>query len=371
MSVTGFAIGVLGCSLSPERRIEVIQDESREARDYADRRLKKALRECRGDPVCRSARLAEHAQATDYLQTIRDHRINGELDQAHEAEEAFRKWLLDLTEPAKKLWEPLIEILRNLKKKEVKSDGTLTTSALRVLSSLDGSLQGGSDAEPLTQHEAANIAASMLTTPGSWEQAFRLQVSGSVALEVREGTETTLSDAIFSLSGIYDGELNPDETIGLTGGTVTLFGGSVLVRLSTVVGASQLRIHSNGNGFLRVAGFTEHADEWDDTDLTDVVILKIPVRLQGQSLVVSTEGNFMHADLLFNQPDNLIADYDGDGYVNSFDVTAFLADFNSSDDYADVNGDASVDQTDVDFFIQEYSRSIAWTEFWTDWSTAP
>ncbi len=372
MSVTGFAVGLLGCSLSPERRLEVIREEYRELEREAERTRIKGIRLCRGNFECEQRVQREYNEAMTILRQIRNGRIDNELRQAQDGEDAWSQWVRDLTEPAKKLWAPLIELFRKIKDKDIKTNGTLTTNAMRVLSAPDGNApQSGSDAEPLTQSEAVEIASSMLTTPGSWEQAFRLQISGNVAVEIREGIETTLTQAIFSLSGIYDGELNPGETIGLTGGTVSLFGGTVVVRLSTVVGASQLQVHSNGNGFLRIAGFTDHANEWNDTDFTDEITIKIPVRLQGQSLVVSTDGAFVPGHYFFSRPDDLIADYDGDGYVNSFDIAAFLADFNAADDYADVNGDGSIDQHDVDYFMQEYNRSIAWNQFWADWSTTP
>jgi hypothetical protein len=303
------------------------------------------------------------------VRKIRNARVDNVLEDSQESEDEWEQWFQDLTDPAKKLWEPLVDFIRELLEKEVRSDGTLYTTSLRVLTTPEDSGPQGDQAEPLTATDAVAAASSLLTEPGSWEQAFRLQISGTVAMEIREGTATTLSDATISLRGIYDGELNPSETIGLTGGTVSLFGGEVTVRLSTLVGASRLQIHSNGNGFLRIAGYTDHADEWNDTDMTDRITIKIPVRLDGQTLIISSDDEFVPGHFYFNEPDNLIADYDDDGYVNAFDISAFLGDFNAADDYADTNGDGIVDQADFDAFMEEYNRSIAWSQFWTNWAT--
>ncbi len=372
MSVAGFLIGIPGCRLSPSKRIPLINEQAEIAEARADRVLAKRVRACRGDPACIQAAHNEHQAAMQLLQAIQNRRIDGELSQAQEAENAWDTWLRSLPPDVRKFWEQLSPFIEKLKKLINRSEGVLVTGALRVLTTDDPDGAAGSgDPAVLTPQAAAANAVSLIGSPDSWEQAYRLTITGSVAYEIVEGDETIATTGVFHLEGMYNGTLRPGDSIGLTGGTVSLFGGELTIRLSTVVGGSNLRIFANGNGFLRIAGFTDHADEWNDTDSGDQVVLEIPVRLEGQDLRISSGGAFVPGHLLLERPRDLIADYDGDGMVNAFDLSAFMADYHSGDPYADVNADGVVDQADLDLFMSEFNDAAAWRQFRTDWSTAP
>lgn len=372
VATTGIAMGIPGCALSPQKRLDVINDQANKAEARADRVLAKKLAACHGDPVCEQNATAEYGQAMSLLQSILDARINGELQHAQDAEDAWDQWLRDLPEVSRKFWEQLSSFIERMKELSVKSEGLLQTSGLRVLVTEGASgSSGGSEPRVLTPEGAASNATSMLASPGSWEELFRLQISGNVDFEFSEGSDTTLTTGVFQLEGNYDGELNPGESIGLTGGTVQLFDGDLVIRLSSVVGASNLRIFNNGNGYLRIAGFTDYDDEWNDTDESDQITLEIPVRLEGQSLRMSTGGEFMPGNLLLWKPRTLISDYNNDGFVNAFDASEFSADYNAAEGYADVNEDGVVDIEDMNLFLSEYQDVVDWNQSRTDWRTAP
>ncbi len=370
VSIAGIALGITGCRLTQQQRIDAMNDQADRAEARADRLLDKRLKLCRGDPACEQAASDERATAIILLQAILDARFSGELQQAQAAENAWDEWLRSLPEEVRKSWEQLSSLLEKMKRLSLKSEGILSTSGLVMLSAQS---QGGSadanSVNALDHQSAVSHAGSIIGEPGEWEEAFRLSISGSVSLEIAEDGNNTNTTAQFSLRGIYDGTIDPGDSIGLTSGSVNLFGGEMNVRLSSVVGASNLRIFSNGNGFLRIAGFAEHADERNDTDSGDHVILEIPVQLVGQNLLISSNDEFMPGNLFLGRPLDLIADYNSDSLVNFLDLTDFLTDYNSDNDYADVNADGLVDQDDYDLFISEYQDVSAWKVFRTEWST--
>ncbi|VAX40687.1 hypothetical protein MNBD_PLANCTO03-1499 [hydrothermal vent metagenome] len=53
----------------------------------------------------------------------------------------------------------------------------------------------------------------------------------------------------------------------------------------------------------------------------------------------------------FTPPDDCIADFNGDGSVNTQDMLAFLNAWNAGDSSADINGDGEINTQDVLAFL--------------------
>ncbi len=95
----------------------------------------------------------------------------------------------------------------------------------------------------------------------------------------------------------------------------------------------------------------------DDRNNVEQVHLDFPelgtwtVRINGAAVNVGTQGYALVVTGEVAEPSDCVADFNGDGTVNTADVLAFLNAWNAGDSSADINGDGTVNSQDVLAFL--------------------
>jgi len=174
------------------------------------------------------------------------------------------------------------------------------------------------------------------------------RAGGSIgAFDVDNG-KTTLKSAVMDLSAANDPKISYWRWYSNDEGAdpnndifrVDINNGGAWVNVETVgPGGTE----ASGNWFFhefRVADFV--------TPNSTVQVRFIAEDAHSGSIVEAAVDEFMVTDAICN---NCVADFNGDGLVNTQDVTAFLNAWNAQDSSADINGDGVVNTQDVTAFL--------------------
>ena len=95
----------------------------------------------------------------------------------------------------------------------------------------------------------------------------------------------------------------------------------------------------------------------DDRNNVEQVHLDFPelgtwtVRVNGVAVNVGTQGYALVVTGEITEPDDCVADFNGDGTVDTTDVLAFLNAWNAGDSSADINGDGEINSQDMLAFL--------------------
>ncbi|MEX0875917.1 MAG: GC-type dockerin domain-anchored protein [Phycisphaerales bacterium] len=172
--------------------------------------------------------------------------------------------------------------------------------------------------------------------------------------------ETILTSPAFDVSGAGQATVSYSRWYDNTGsGTGAAPGADIFtVQISDNNGANWTNLEIVGPNTAESSGgwFSASFQVGDFVSLTDEIRIRFIAEDAGDGSVIEAAVDAIKVEALTCEaPDICLADFNNDGSVNFFDISAFLTAFNGGDQAADVTGDGVLNFFDVSSFLGAFS----------------